>query len=270
MALYERISQVVSFTLLGLVASSLIELPTRTIELIFLGTPLTLVISQRWLMALLVGGLAGTGSAIVTGAHPLMPRHRSGYLQTFMLLPALLIILVIFVLPLLVVDVLWWILGIFVTGCLLWATVLAEYHTIDPRDRWYEISHFWLNLIGFGVAFGFFVLIYQTRARSIVTGTGTALIGGLLAASLLRAGPEQTGRTWLYAGVNALVMAQATWAFNYWRIPPLAAGFWLLLIFYFFVGLAQQQILGRLTRRALVEFASVVAIGLAAILILAS
>ncbi|MGC8878540.1 MAG: hypothetical protein ACP5R2_04900 [Anaerolineae bacterium] len=266
MALYERISQVVSFTLLGLVIYFIIELPTRTIELVFLGTPLTLTVSQRWLMALLVGGLAGTGSAMVASAHPSMAPHRSGYLQTFMLLPALLVILIILVLPLLVTDILWWVAGIWFSGCLLWLTILAEYHTIDPRDRWYELSHFWLNLVGFGVAFGFFVLIYQTRMRSIVTGTAMALVGGLLAAALLRTGPEQTGRTWLYAGVNALVMAQAIWAFNYWRIAPLTAGFWLLLIFYLFVGLAQQQILGRLTRQALIEFASIAAIGLIAIM----
>jgi hypothetical protein len=266
MALYERISQVVSCTLLGLVIYFIIELPTRTIELVFLGTPLTLIVSQRWLMALLVGGLAATGSAMVASMHPLMARHRSGYLQTFMILPALLVILIILVLPMLVTNILWWVVGIWFSGCLLWFTILAEYHTIDPRDRWYELSHFWLNLVGFGIAFGFFVLIYQTRMRGIVTGTAMALVGGLLAAALLRAGPEQTGRTWLYAGINALIMAQAIWAFNYWRIPPLTAGFWLLLIFYLFVGLAQQQILGRLTRQALIEFASIAAIGLIVII----
>ncbi|MCS7260296.1 MAG: hypothetical protein NZ765_05895, partial [Anaerolineae bacterium] len=71
MALYDRISQVVSLTLLGLIAYFIIELPTRTIELVFLGTPLSIVVSQRWLMALLVGGLAGTGSAMVASTHPL-------------------------------------------------------------------------------------------------------------------------------------------------------------------------------------------------------
>ncbi|MBC8255588.1 MAG: hypothetical protein H8E35_16385, partial [Ardenticatenia bacterium] len=41
---------------------------------------------------------------------------------------------------------------------------------------------------------------------------------------------------------------------------------WLLLIFYLFVGMAQQQLLGRLTRRALIEFATVTLVGLLAIL----
>ncbi len=265
MPLYERISQVVSLTLLGLVAYSLIELPNRTLELTFLGTPLTLVISQRWLMILLLGGLAGTGAGSIIRAHPLLTRRLSGYVLVFMLLPALFVMLTVLILPLLSTDLIRWATGIGVSGLLMWLTLLAEYHTVDPRDRWYELSHFWLNLVGFGVAFGLFVLIYQTRARSIISASAMSMAGGLLAASLLRAGPAQIGRTWLFAAIVALVLGQSTWALNYWRMPPLTAGFWLLLVFYLLVGLAQQQLLGRLTRRALIEFASVAVVGLIAI-----
>jgi hypothetical protein len=266
MPLYERISQVVSLTLLGLVVCSLIELPNRTLELIFLGTPLTLVVSQRWLMILLLGGLAGTGASSIIRAHPLLTRRLSGYVLAFMLLPTLLVMLIILILPLLSTDLIWWAAGIGVSGLLIWLTLLAEYHTVDPRDRSYEMSHFWLNLVGFGVAFGLFALIYQTRARSIISASEMSLAGGLLAASLLRAGPAQIGRTWLFAAIVALVLGQSTWALNYWRIAPLTAGFWLLLVFYLLVGLAQQQLLGRLTRRALIEFASVALVGLIAII----
>jgi hypothetical protein len=265
MSLYERISQVVSLTLLGLVAYFLIELPNRTLELTFMGTPLTLVISQRWLMALLLSGLAGTGTSAIVRAHPLLTRWRSGYLLAFMLLPMLLIVVIILMLPLLVTNLIWWMTGVGVSGLLLWLTVLAEYHTVDPRDPRYELSHFWLNLVGFGVAFGFFVIIYQTRARSAISATAMSLVAGLLAASLLRAGPTQIRRTWLFAAIGAIVMGQSTWALNYWRIPPLTAGFWLLLVFYLFVGIAQQQLLGQLTRRALIEFTAVTLIGLFAI-----
>ena len=265
MLLYERISQVVSLTLLGLVAYFLIELPNRTLEMTFMGTPLVLAGYQRWLMALLLGGLAGTGASSTMRAHPLGTRWPSGYLLVFMLLPVLLVILSILLLPLLTANLIWWILGIAASGLLLWLTLLAEYHTVDPRDGWYELSHFWLNLVGFAVAFGFFVIIYQARARSILSATAMSLVGGSVAASLLRAGPAQIGRTWLFAAIGALVMGQSTWALNYWRIPPLTAGVWLLLIFYLFVGLAQQRMLGRLTRRALIEFAGVALIGLVVI-----
>jgi hypothetical protein len=262
MPIYERTSILVSLTLLGLAAYFLIQLPSRAIELTPFGSPLTLVVSQRWLMALLLGGLAATGTNAVVRAHPSLPRRVSGYALTFCVLPGTLIILATLWLPLLAPTLSSWAVGMGTTGVLLWFVVLAEYHTIDPRDPRYELARLWLNLVSYGVAFGFFVIIYQTRARSLLSATEVLLVSGLLAASLLRAGPAQVGHTWLFAGIGALVLSQSTWALNFWRISPLTAGLWLLLIFYLFTGLAQQQLLGRLTRRALIEFAAIAAIGL--------
>jgi hypothetical protein len=266
MPIYERISAVVSLALLGLVAYFLIELPSRSIELTFWGSPLTLMVSQGWLLALLLGGLAATGARAVVYAHPGLPRRASGYVLAFWILPGLLVILATLWLSLLASTLDWWLAGIAITGVMLWFVVLAEYHTVDPRDPRYELARIWLNVVTYGVAFGFFVVIYQTRARSILSATEILLVSGLLAGSILRAGPAQVGRTWLFAGIVALVMGQCMWAFNLWRVPALTAGLWLLLIFYLFTGLAQQYLLGRLTRRALIEFASISAIGLFVIL----
>lgn len=265
MPIYERISGVVSLTMLGLVAYFLIELPSRAINLMVWGSPLTLMVSQWWLLALLLGGLAATGARAVVYAHPNLPRRPSGYAVAFWILPGLLVILATLWLSLLASTVEWWLAEIALTGVLLWFVVLAEYHTVEPRDSQYELARIWLNLIAYGVAFGFFVLIYQTRARSILSSTEITLVSGLLAGSLLRSGPAQTGRTWLFAAIVALVMGQSMWALNLWRVPPVTAGLWLLLVFYMLTGLAQQHLLGRLTRRALVEFAVIAAVGLFAI-----
>jgi len=262
MPIYERISALVSLTLLGLVAYFLIDLPSRAIELTLWGSPLTLTVSQWWLMALLLGGLAAAGARDVVYTHPGLPRRASEYALTFWVLPGLLVILATLWLPLLATALGWWLVGLGATGTLLWLVVLAEYHTIDPRDPQYELARLWLSLVAYGVAFGFCVAIYQTRARSILSATEVLLVSGLLAASLLRAGPVQARRGWLLAGIAALVMGQSMWSLNYWRIPPLTAGLWLLLIFYVFTGLAQQHLLGRLTRRALIEFAAVAAVGI--------
>jgi len=269
MPVYERISGVVSLTLLGLVAYFLIQLPSRAINLMFWGSPLTLVVSQWWLLALLLGGLAATGARAVVYAHPDLPRRTSAYTLTFWILPGLLVILATLWLSLVASTLGWWLAEIAVTGVLLWFVVLAEYHTIEPRDPQYELARLWLNLMAYGVAFGFFVFIYQTRARSILTATEITLISGLLSGSLLRSGPAQTGRTWLFAGIVALVMGQSMWALNLWRVPPLTAGLWLLLVFYAFTGLPQQHLLGRLTRRALIEFAVIATVGLVVILVYA-
>jgi hypothetical protein len=266
MSIYERTSLLVSLTLIGLAAYFLIELPSRAIELTLFGSPLTLVLSQRWLMALLLGGLATTETQSIVNDHPSMPRQSSGYAPTFWILPGMLTILATLWLPLLAPDLGRWAIGMVATGLLLWFVVLAEYRIVAPDDPRYEIAWLWLNLIAYGVAFGFFVMIYQTRARSALSATEIMLVSGLLAASLLRAGPTRAGLTWLFAGVVGLVLSQCMWAINFWRVSPLTAGLWLLLIFYLFTGLAQQHLLGRLTRRALLEFGVVVIIGLFVIL----
>jgi hypothetical protein len=262
MPIYERISATVSLTLLGLFTYFLIELPSRTIELTLLGSPLTLVVSQGWLMALLLGGLAATGTRAVVYSHPGLPRRVSGYAVLFWVLPGLLVILAALWLPRLAPSLGWWLVGIATSGVLLWFLVLAEYHTIDPGDPYYELARLWLNLLAYATAFGFFIVIYQTRVRSILSASEVLLVSGLIALSLLQAGPAQAGRSWLFAGIVAALMGQSTWALNFWRVSSLAAGLWLLLIFYLYTGLAQQQLLGRLTRRALLEFAAITAIGL--------
>lgn len=53
---------------------------------------------------------------------------------------------------------------------------------------------------------------------------------------------------------------QAIWALNYCNLSQWSAGALLLTIFYAAVGIAQQHLLGRLTRTVLMEFAIVSAI----------
>ena len=68
-----------------------------------------------------------------------------------------------------------------------------------------------------------------------------------------------------YGGVVGLLLGQITWALNYWPLlPGLTGGLLLLLSFYLAVGIAQQSLQERLTRRVLMEFAvfGVLALGL--------
>lgn len=262
MALYERISLVVSLVLLGLLAFLLMDLPTRAIELTLLGSPLTLIVSEQWLMAVLLGGLAGTGTRAIIQGHPKLTHSPQGSSLAFWLLPALLAILVTVLLPWASTNIVSWLAGILLTGLLLWFTILAEYHSLAETDPGHRLSHIWLNLVSYSVALGFFLTIYQGRARSLISATAVFIVTGLLAISHLRWTSQGDSGSWLFVGTTAVVLAQSTWALNYWRIPPLTASLWLLLIYYLFTGIAQQQILGRLTRRAVVEYAGVTLLGL--------
>jgi hypothetical protein len=258
MLVFERVSVVVSLTLIGLALYFVLAFPAETTTFTIFGSPLTLVSSQQWLVALLLGGLAMAGADAVIRIHPALPSRHLGYLATFWMLPGLLVVLATQTLGLAPNPVAWAV-GLLIVGLLLWLTIMAEFWQVTPgatgQHRW---PYVWQQLIGYTIALLFFIIIYRTRSRSALSGTGIMLVSGMVALALLRRKRELIGKTWLFAVIIGLYLGQMTWALNYWRISALTAGLFLLLIIYVLVGLAQQQLLGKLSRRALWEFGSIV------------
>jgi hypothetical protein len=68
---------------------------------------------------------------------------------------------------------------------------------------------------------------------------------------------QWTGRAHSFrlALLIGLVLAEATWALNYWSANFLIGGTLLLVIFYITVGLLQHHASGKLQRRLIVEYA---------------
>jgi hypothetical protein len=261
MLLYERVSVVVSLTLIGLALYFVLAFPAQIATFILFGTPLTVVSFQQWIVALLLGGLVMAGTDAVMRVHPALPSRRLAYVATFWMLPGLLVMLATQTLGL-APNPRVWATGLLGVGLLLWLTLVAEYQqmsTETTRSRW---SFIWQQIVGYTIALLFFIVIYNTRSRSALSATGILLISGMVAVALLRHRCELIAKTWLFAAIIGLSMGQLTWALNYWRVGALTAGLLLLLVFYVLVGLAQQQLLGKLSRRALWEFGSVTAVAL--------
>lgn len=255
-----RISVTLGLVLLGLVLFLVVDLPARTFAFVLFGSPLTVQLSVQWLRAMLAAGLAVAGTHSVVSAHPLAghSQRRAGF--TAWIVPGLIGFLAPFLLPL-APDLRYWLGGLGVTAVLIASVILLEYHTTDPRVPNYAVARLALNLLTYGVALAAFVLIYRSKARSLVTATATAIVSALMVLSLLQVVNQPMRRMALYAVLAGLVMGQSTWALNYWRIQPLTGGVLLLLFFYVVVGVAQQHLQGLLTRRVLVEFLAVAAVG---------
>jgi hypothetical protein len=283
MPVYERISALVSLTLLGLLLLFLVDLPTRELSFIVLGSPLSFQLSQRGLIALLLAGMACAGADAVVRLHPTSRRGELGH-NTFLfwILPGLLSLLAALLLPL-APDRRLWAGGLAATGLLLGSVILAEYYTVDPLNRYYEWARQGLNIVTYAIGLVLFISIYQARSRSIISVTALLVVSSLLALELLRAPrlpspalgagrsphlrsgrarSDRSGLTWIYASLVGLLIGEATWALNYWRANGLTGGLLLLLIFYLLTGLAQQRILGRFTWRTLAEYALVTALGI--------
>lgn len=215
-------------------------------------------------MVILLGLLAMAGADTVIRTHPSLSSRSLGYLATFWVLPGLLVVLATQTLGL-APSPLAWAGGLVVVGLLLWLTILTEFRQVVPSESgiW---SRLWLQFVGYVIALLFFIVIYQSRSRSLISATSVMLVGGMIALSLLRNAPEQISKTWLFAAIIGLSLGQVTWALNYWRVSPLDAGLLLFLVFYVLIGVAQQQLLGTLTRRTLAEFGVIAVVALAVIL----
>jgi hypothetical protein len=263
MLFYERLSAVVSITLMGMAVYFVLDFPAQTLELTLFGSPLEVETPTRWLMAFLLAGMAIAGTDYIVRGHPLLPTRRLSYISTFWALPGLIVLLATQTLGLSDSAPVWAI-SLTGVGVVLWLTVSAELRTLDPDAG--ILPRLWQQLVSYMVALLFFVVIYNTRSRSAFSATAVMLVSGAAALALLRRSPDDILHGWLLAGVVGLSLGQLTWALNYWRVATLNAGLLLFLAFYLLVGLSQQHLTGRVTRRTLLEFG---AIALTALVVIA-
>lgn len=258
---YQRTGTLVSLLLLGLALSCLIRLPTNIVSFVAFGSPTTLYISTPWIMGglLLLLTIAGVYSLVD------FQEERSSplYGLAFGGLPSVAILIALFFLRLLA-DRLFFVSGLASAGLLLALILVGQYHTMGERNSLW--ARWGLNVVVYGAAVLFYVLIYGLRARSLLSATGISLVSGALALELLR-GEGDARRTWLYALVVGLIMGEFVWVLNYWGISALAGGSLLLLAFYLFTGLARQYLEGVIGRRVVVEFALIAALGVAFLII---
>jgi len=275
---YDKLSLVVSLILLCLALSLLVELPTRALSFVALGLPLTIRLSQNWVVAALLAGMACSGTASVVRLHPLSRREKRTFVSC--ILPSLAVLLAAILLPR-TPNRIYNLGGLAVMGILLPLIIIAEYRIIDPAAPDHRAIRLGLNFIAYLLALVLFALIHDSKVdtspepctelcRSISTGflsATAAMVGSsLLALDLLYGAQQSLRQTGLYALIVGLVMGEIAWTLSYWQVNSLTAGILLLLIFYIVTGLARQGLSGLLSRRILIEFALVALIGLALLL----
>jgi Protein of unknown function (DUF5656) len=120
-----------------------------------------------------------------------------------------------------------------------------------PNSSGYRVV---FHILAYLTAFVLFTLIYQTKERGLITGTGIAASSALLSIALLREVSVERRRTILFACLIGLVAGEITWAANYWVVLALVGGALLLLVFYLLVGIAQAILAKSLSRSVLLEY----------------
>lgn len=262
----DRLSVLIAVVLLGLVLFRFIELPQRTLELNPFGSPLRIELTGTWLLVALMAGLACMGTNLVLHQHPYLVAHPERPVYVFWILPAMIAGLSAYLLQLAPSWQVWGV-GLAGTAVLLGLTIGAEYTAAGPDSPGFASVRLGLNILAYTLAFILFGLVYQSRARSLVTATLISLVAFAIALDLLGTAEARHSHLLLFAGAIALVIGESTWALNYWRINAWVGGLVLLLILYAFTNIAYQHLLQRLTPSTIVEFAGVGVIVLVVVLL---
>jgi len=258
----DRLGITVSLVTLGLALSLLIPLPSREYGLIVLGSELTLRFSGHAQLAAILTPLVWAGVDAIMRSHPLVHDRRLAYTVTFWVVPSLVILASVILLQ----DLRWWghqIMLIGFTGLTLSVLIVSQYRSIDSSEGCYSEARLILNAMVYVTSLVLFTALYGSRVRSVVSATGVLIAGSMFGLELLRNTQGPIGRTWLYAILTGILMGELTWALNYCSIDGRVGGALLLLAFYTLTGLVQQHLWGSLSRRVIIEFGAVCALGLA-------
>ncbi len=258
----ERLSVLVALIVLSLSLLPLIESPATTgVGTSFLGTPLRLEFSATTFVMILAAALTCAGIDALIRVHPRVRRGEVTRTFPYWIIPAATVVVAAQLLSN-ISEARLWIAGLLLTGGSLWAVAVAEYASIDPDGPTAGRARLFLTAITYVLAVLLFGLIWNTRARSLISATLTLIVAASLAFDLLSSTRTATGRALLLSIAIGLVLAQSNWAINYWRTDVFTAAISQLLAFYALVGLATQYLIDRISRRVLIEFGVVMIVAL--------
>ena len=263
----DRISVVTWVLVFGMGLSLLLEIPTTVVTFRALGSPISLLFSVGSLMALLVAVAAAAGTESIIRLHPRYATRRWGFVWAYWALPMAISIITVVILPQVPTQLLQ-VTVMLAAGALLAVALYSLYATVVPGQTGYRRARLTLDALSYSAALLLFLFVYQTRTRSLLSGTLVAMTATLLAIEILRSSTPRTSLVLIYGVVVGLLLGEITWALNYWPLlPGLTGGLLLLLSFYLAVGIALQNLQGRLSRRVLLEFAAFAAVALVLIAI---
>lgn len=262
----ERLAIIATMVAVGLMFSTVIELPTQRLAFHLFGSELSLTLSgPAQLLGILSVLVCAGAHLLATNAlkarepHPLL----LGLLESAMHwgLP-----LLIATLGLLLIQRIPWrgfqIALAVATGLLVSTTLSLQMATLSTRAGRFKWQQVILQALVYITAYGSYTLIFGSRSRSLLSATAVLFVSVMLSLELLRLVDAPSWRIWLHALLVGLVIGELTWCLNYARLDAQAGGIILLMAFYTIAGITQQGLWGRLTPRVLLEYLSILGVGL--------
>ncbi len=259
---FDRIFSLTLIILIGLAVIFLVDGNPNTLRIVLGGDLPT--ISLAWFLVGSLAAITSAGADLLARAHPQVQTRtfvavKLGPLTfeiapSFWILPSFGVVgsFAFFRLFSDRLDGTAFALALATAGSSLLIILIAQHYLLDRSPVLSQRAQVVLQLLGYLMAFGIFSAIYYTRYRTLYS---ASLIGGtaLLIAYALLANPTRTNALPLSLLVG-LIMAEVTWAINYWSTTFLIAGTLLLVVFYLAVSLLHSMSSGQLSRRLLLEY----------------
>lgn len=144
--------------------------------------------------------------------------------------------------------------GTVVSSIVLLVVIIAQYYTIGRQGRFYGWSVIGLNIATYIAGFLLYGAIYVNKWRALQSAPLVGIVTFFLTYELLRQTKANNRTLLIYSLINGLILAEVSWALNYWLVKVLIGGIVLLLTFYVLVGLMQAHLTKNLNRAVLREY----------------
>jgi len=241
--------------------TAIVAIPTWSVSPSVLGSRLTLTFDGTVQVAILLVLSVWTGLRAMLTDRSSPVAMRTWQSTPLWMLPSLVAILGL----LLQQRLTWWgyktLLAI-VAAVVFAVVVILQTRTAEEPPWPQSPGRIVLSAISYLIGIIYYIALYGSRTRSILSATGALVVSAMLAAGLLRARGLGTLRLWAYAMLIGICIGELTWALNYSSVEARVGGGFLLLMFYTMTGVTQAFLAQRLERRVIIEYSAVLAVGL--------
>ncbi len=244
----DRLSVLIAMIMLAFASAVFVDLPSYAYGIQLPGFYLGVNVSTNTVIALLVAGLTGSGSAWLLNTHP----AKSGQsVFQHLILPALTAWVIGVTLSNLPLGPIWW--TVFLIGSVLLLLVLmAEYIVVDSHDSRQPLAATVLTALSFALFLVLATSLRSSAVRLFLLLPALAPTAGLVS---LRALHLRLQGRWQVpeAVVTGLFVGQIVAALHYWPIQPLNYGLIILGVTYALTILFGNLAESRALPQALIE-----------------
>jgi hypothetical protein len=250
-----RLSVISAIILLAYALARLVEFPVRELEFQLPGIYLATEINIRTIIALLVAGLAATGTDWLLRSHPHIKDYK---IFEHWILPALTAYVIGLPLYQLAIGFQWW-LGFAIGGAILVLVLVAEYISLDPDDVRHPAASLGLTTVSFALFLTLAIVLRYSGLRLFLTLPALTLAAGLVSLRTLHL--RSHGQwAWVESATITIVCAQIIASLHYLPISPVMYGLLLIGPAYAITSLIANLADGNTLRASLIEPAIVLVI----------